>query len=326
MLLATAYAQEPDPAYSHIVALPGINTEVRVFAGAPAGFDPAAASDEELMTYGYPRRPDPSDTRAFSVWLKSVSTKRITPELSVNLSKNHSLNHKPFSAVKANSVNQAEGDDVSGYSLLGGSPKFDETVGDWIVPSVNAQFEKFSGYSSMSVSLDGNCNCNDSILAGTEQDSVKETSSYYAWIEFSPLNEVEIKNLTVQPGDVIAAYVSMEVKSGKTYGVYYIANLNSTESVSATILMPSGVTYVGAAANWFLQRPNISGVSDYYPTPNFAYAFMTNAWAYRTGSTKKITYLSEKHENITMEDTKGKKSVKAYELDSISMWFEWLNY
>jgi hypothetical protein len=320
MLLAAAvYAQDPDPAYSRPVTLPGVKAEITVFTGAPTGFDARTASDEELQTYGYPRRPDQSDAKAYGLWARAVSTTRIAADLGVNVGRYHRPNQRLSSANSSASGNW------SGYSLTGGSPKFDEVVGDWIVPSVNSQFEKFTGYSSMWVGIDGNCTCDDLIQDGVSMDWLNGKTSYYAWIEFIPEAEMPIKNFTVQPGDVITAYSSVEVKSGKTYGLYYMSNFNTKTSVSLSLLMPSGTKYSGLSAEWIVERPEIGG-SFQNPLPNYAFAYMDNAWAYRSGSTKKITFLSEANENIVMEDGSGKKLSEAYDQDGVSMWFEWLTY
>ena len=61
------------------------------------------------------------------------------------------------------------------------------------------------------------------------------------------------------------------------------------------------------------------------PLPYYAYAYMDDAWAYRAGSTSRITYLSEANENITMVNGSDHLS-EAYEQDSDSMWFKWLAY
>jgi hypothetical protein len=318
LLAATAYAQDPDPAFSHPVTLPGASTAITVFTGAPSGFDALSASDEELQTYGYPRRPDPSDAKAYGLWVRAVSTTRIAAELAVNVGRYHRPNQR-------SSANSSDSGNWSGYSLIGGSPKFDEVVGDWIVPSVNSQFESFTGYSSMWVGIDGNCKCNDLIQDGVSMDWVGGKASYSAWIEFIPEPEVLIKNFTIQPGDVITAYSTVEVKSGKTYGLYYMSNFNTKKSVSLSLPMPSGTSYSGLSAEWIVERPEIGG-SFQNPLPNYAFAYMDNAWAYRAGSTKKITFLSEANENIVMVSASGTKLSQAYDQDGDSMWFQWLTY
>jgi hypothetical protein len=324
MLLAvTAYAQEPDPAYSHVVQIPGISTPITVFTGAPAGFDPANASDEALASYGYPRRPDFDDKQAYNRWLRQVSTTFVDAKLESVPGRYHRGQMVKTLSTEGNTTN-IQFLNWSGYALIGGSPKFDEVVGDWVVPSVNTQFSNIVGYSSMWVGIDGD-GTNDLIQDGTEQDWVHGSVNYDAWIEFIPESEVRIKGFVVQPGDVISANSSVVIKSGKTYGVYFITNFNSKQSFSGQLLMPSGDTWAGKSAEWIVERTEVDGSFE-NPMPNYGYAYMDNAWAYRAGSTKKITYLSEPNQNITMIETNGKHLSKAYEQDSESMWFQWLAY
>jgi hypothetical protein len=325
VLLWCGIASAQDTAYSHAYSVAGINSPITVFTGAPEGFDPTTASDEELQSYGYPRRPDLNDAKAYTVWERAVSTQRITPELVGNSNRFHRPNNILAIGATVNNTTNVQSGNWSGYSLVNGTPKFDEVVGLWVVPNVGSQFSSITGYSSMWVGIDGNCKCNDLIQDGTEQQWTGGKASYYAWIEFIPQAEVPIKNFPVQPGDVIYAYSAVVTKSGKIYGYYYMANFNTRLSVSASIAMPSGDVYSGESAEWVVERTEVGG-SFNNPLPYYAYAYMDDAWAFRSGSSHAIDYLSEANQNITMVDSGGTKLSKAYEQDGDSMWFEWLAY
>jgi Peptidase A4 family len=321
--LSAANAQESNYTISN--DLPGI-TGVTVYTGAPPSFDPTAASDVDLQTYGYPRRPDAADKKAFALWRRAIATTRVTPELVPNPERFHRPNQQlaATSSTVRNTTKTSSGN-WSGYSLVGGSPTFDEVVGLWIVPNIGTQSESFTGYSSMWVGIDGNCTCNDLIQDGTEQDWVKGKAKYDAWIEFIPEPEVLVKNFPIQPGDVISAYSEVGTKNGVVTGFYFIANFSTNQSVSASLAMPAGDTFSGKSAEWIFERTEVNG-SFQNPLPYYAYAYMDNAWAYRSGSTKSIDYLKEANQNITMEDTNGTSLSQAYEQDTDSMWFQWLAY
>jgi hypothetical protein len=328
MLAATAYAQEPDPAFSHHIKIQGAKTpnlQFTVFTGAPAGFNPVTASPEELMTYGYPRRPDINDKKAYERWLKEAFTTRVDAQLEAIPGKYHVPNHRVKTLGTVQNTTNSTSGNWSGFSLVGGSPKFDEVVGDWIVPNVNAQFSNIKGYSSMWVGIDGNCSCNDLIQDGTEHDWVHGTVTYDAWIEFIPEPEMIIHGFGIQPGDVISATSSVVIKGGKTYGVFFLTNFNTKQSFSGQLLMPSGDSWAGQSAEWIVERTEVGGTFE-NPMPNYGLAYMDNAWAYRVGSARKITYLSEPNENITMVDSSGKHLSRSYVQDSDSMWFQWLAY
>lgn len=303
-------ANAQDANYSITKNLPGMG-EATVYTGAPAGFDPTTASDEELQTYGYPSRPDPNDMKAYAVWQRAVSTTRVTPELVPNPNRFHRPNQKMGSFVSGN---------WSGYSVVKGSPTFDEVVGLWIVPSVNSESGSFTGYSSMWVGIDGNCVCDDLVQDGTEQEWDGGKAVYYAWIEFIPNSELVASGFTVQPGDVI--YATSSFKNGK--GVYFVSNFNTNKSFSASLSVPKGAKFSGLSVEWIIERTEVGG-SFSNPLPHYAYAYMDDAWAYRSGSASKVTYLDGDSENIVMEQG-GTKLSKAYEQDGDSMWFEWLAY
>ncbi len=321
-LVAGGFAAEAQT-YTSNVLLPGM-TGVTTYNSAPAGFDPVSAPDSALQDYGFPRRPDPSDVKAYNRWLQAVSVTRVTPELTPT-NRFHRPNQRIGKATDVSgNTSRLQSGNWSGYSLVGGSPKFDEVVGLWIVPSVNNQFSSINGYMSEWVGIDGNCNCNDLIQDGTEQQFTNGKASYYAWIEFIPENEIVVSNFAVSPGDVIYAYSAVGTKNGVTTGFYYIANYNTRKAVSASLSIPPHTTYSGLSAEWIVERTEVSG-SFNNPLPDYAYAYMDNAYAYRSGSTHPIDYTAGTNENITMYQGSTALS-KSYSQDADSLWFEWLAY
>jgi len=308
--------------YSTSAALPGVHG-VTTYNSVPEGFDPAAASDTELQDFGFPKRPDISDTKAYSRWLQAVSVTRITPEL-VNSGRFHRPNQRVGKSTEIENTTHSNSGNWSGWSLTGGSPLFDEVVGLWVVPNVGNSTSTTNGYMSEWVGIDGNCKCNDLIQDGTEQQFTGGKPTYYAWIEFIPEAELIIKNFAVAPGDVIYAYSAVAVKSGKIEGVYYMANYNTKKAVSATITIPPKTTFSGLSAEWIVERTEVNG-SFSNPLPFYAFAYMDDAWAYRSGSTHAIDYTAEANENIVMVQGSTQLS-KSYEQDADSMWFQWLNY
>jgi hypothetical protein len=308
--------------YTATPNLPGVSG-VTVYTGAPPGFDPVTASVDQLQEYGYPRRPDPNDVKAYANWLRAVSTTRITPDLVVT-NRYHGPNHViSTGATIANTTNLKSGN-WSGWALVGGSPVFDEVVGLWVVPSVGNQFKSFTGYSSEWVGIDGDCNCNDLIQDGTEHDWVGGRPKYNAWIEFIPQPELQIANFAVSPGDVIYAYSAVGTRNGKIVGLYYIANYNTRKSVSASLAMPKGDTFSGKSAEWIMERTQVNG-SFHNSMPFYAFAYMDNAFAYRAGSNRAIAYSSQTNQNIGMYEGSTELS-RSYAQDSDSVWFQWLNY
>jgi hypothetical protein len=92
--------------YSSNVSLPHVSG-ITVYNGAPEGFDPVSAADSQLEDYGYPRRPDPGDTKAYANWVKAVSTTRITPQLSINANVVHRANQRKGAPTEASGTTLA---------------------------------------------------------------------------------------------------------------------------------------------------------------------------------------------------------------------------
>jgi hypothetical protein len=311
--------------YSSKVSLPNVSG-ITVYNGAPEGFDPVSAADSQLEDYGYPRRPDPGDTKAYANWVKAVSTTRITPQLSINANVVHRANQRKGAPTAASSGTTLASESLnwSGFSLTAAGAPFREVVGLWVVPSLSNQFKSFTGYESEWVGIDGNCDCNDLIQDGTEQDWTGGKPSYYAWVEFIPEPEVKINNFPVSPGDVIYAHSSIGKKNGVVTGFYYIANFNTRKSVSTSLAIPKNTQFSGLTAEWIMERTEVNG-SFSRPLPFYARAYMDNAIAYRNGSNRAINYASEANENITMFQDNTPLS-KAAVQDADSLWFDWVAY
>lgn len=308
--------------YATSVTLPGI-VGATTYNAVPQGFDPVYASQQQLQEYGFPNRPDTNDTKAYANWLRAVSVTRITPQL-VPTTRYHLPNQRLTKAVVEGNTAHSTSGNWSGWSLIGGSPVFNEVVGLWVVPSVNTQSQSINGYMSEWVGIDGNCKCDDLVQDGTEQQYTGGKATYYAWIEFIPESEIVVPNFPIAPGDVIYAYSAVAVKSGKVTGYYYIANYNTKKAISTSLTIPPKTTFSGQSAEWIVERTEVGG-SFTNPLPNYADAYMDDAYAYRSGSSHAITYTSGSNENIVMAQS-GTSLSNSTEQDSDSMWFHWLAY
>lgn len=322
--LAGGTALASAQSYDNAIKLPGI-TGLVSHDGIPEGFDPVNASAEQLDSYGFPMRPDQSNEKAYNQWVKAVSLTRIKGEY-INTGRFHLPNQKKGLLTKntKDNIPTSESGNWSGYAISGGSPAFVQVEGLWIVPTVANTKKGENGYMSEWVGIDGDCNCNDLIQDGTEQQFTGGKASYYAWVEFIPESEVEVPSFPVAPGDVIDAYSWVSEKSGVIYGNYYLANYNTGKSVSTSLKIPPKTTYAGATTEWIVERTEVNG-SFTNPLPFYAYTYMDNAYAWRNGSNTAIPFGSEANQNIEMFQGSTALS-KAYAQDSDSMWFEWLNY
>jgi hypothetical protein len=313
--------------YSREVKLPGI-TGLISHDAVPEGFDPISAADSQLEEYGFPPRPDSGDSKAYARWQQAVSLPRIQGQY-VNTGRFHRPNHStgPIATNSKDNISSSGSYNWSGYAITGGSPALTKVEGLWVVPSVNNQYESFTGYMSEWVGIDGDCTCDDLIQDGTEQDWTGGKPGYYAWIEFIPEAELEISNFPVSPGDVVEMYAWETESGGVVKGNYYLANFNTKVAGSTSLKIPPNTKFSGKSAEWIVERTEVNGSFE-NPLPFYAFAYMDNAFAFRGTSTKTIDYSKEATQNIYMvqSPTSSTHLSKAYEQDADSLWFEWLAY
>src|SRR5208282_4582816 len=114
--------------------LPGVFT----YSAPPAGFDPVAASSDELAAYGLPPRPDKNSVpHAYAAWADamSASKQRITPIL-----KTTNRYHGPNVAKGQVENGAANSYNWSGYVMptsstgWGSSNAFTTIISAWVVP------------------------------------------------------------------------------------------------------------------------------------------------------------------------------------------------
>ena len=229
--------------------------------------DAVQMSEEELLSNGYPPRPNPEKTpHAYSVWRRAFSIPRelVEPVRVANPDIRHDLNKVSHAPATGSSTNW------SGFVLNTGGP-YCVVTGAWYVPSVYSRYERennITTYSCSWVGLDG-WGTTDLVQAGTEQDSLDihdlTFSNYYAWTEFLPQEPFEqiVQDFPVYPGDEMYVSVWMgDVKSrldlAGTDGVFWLTNL--TTSKHTILTSPRGSTVVsGSTAEWIVERPTVSG-------------------------------------------------------------------
>jgi hypothetical protein len=299
--------------------LPGVTT----FTAPPAGFDHTTASDYELAMYGLPPRPDEMmEPAAYSSWKRAMraSRERIVPALELS-----QRSHGPSRAVtnsQSTSGNWSGVVDYSGATSYNHSDSFHLIMMDYVVPAVTQAYGVCNGsvnHSATWIGIDGS-GSNDVLQAGTESDaycgSNGASSSYSAWIEWYPYNEMRITNLPVAPGDDLFIEVwNTSATEGNAYFVNYRTNQAGTIQFSA----PPGTTLVGNSAEWVVERPGVSGglstlanyVSDYLSN---CYATTWNKVSYAPGSSSAM--------QLTMLDDSGRPISVPTLLGGSAIWLQ----
>jgi hypothetical protein len=242
--------------------LPGVFT----FPPPPAGFDPIHSSDEDLLGYGFPPRPNPFHApRAYSAWARAAgrAKTRIMPRL-----ERTDIRHMPMmraAASIANSTN-ATSSNWSGEAVLNNATSFGSTSyysiwGEFNVPLAQQAFGVCNGgtdYAATWIGIDG-YGSDDVLQAGTASDATcisgANVPSYYPWYEWYPNYEIMITNLSISAGDDIDVQV---VAFSSTTGAAYLTDETTDRSVTMYFSAPAGVQLAGNSAEWVVERPSVN--------------------------------------------------------------------
>jgi hypothetical protein len=247
----------------------------------PDSFDPNTASAAELVKNGILwRRPTASDPPALrAAWQKVFSRKwlaqdRIIPVLEPQTGRRHILKKAPQKTGNMNYLGGA----WSGAATFSGGP-YNGIIGYWIVPTVSqppqppsapGTYDASNGIgwdSSSWVGIDGfdvpPIVSTDVLQAGIEQyvESSSKAASYVAWYEwYGPsgpppayVDQTNIANLPVSPGDEICVYVNYV---SKTAGSIYLGNMTTGKHFSLTLAPPPGATFSGNTVEWIVEDPD----------------------------------------------------------------------
>lgn len=162
-------------------------------------------------------------------------------------------------------LNTNQSNNWSGYNqgtLEQGSKLFSSISGDWTVPTATQHTAGQAEYSADWIGIGGGCvdsGCSITdptlIQTGTEQDVASNgAASYSAWWEIIPGPSLTITNMTVKPGDRMAASLSSLAP-----GVWTLKITDTTNGqyYSTTVPYPS----TEDTAEWIQETPLILGTS-----------------------------------------------------------------
>jgi hypothetical protein len=265
--------------------MPAPQTSIPTLKGArvlPALTDEDAKklSAKDLISQGYPRRPDAvTSPKNYETWLDLVSRPiTMLPPHSVSRS---DISHRGRN-VEAGAGSTAcpaicTTSNWSGYETHAAKGTYISVSGEWSVPVIILGDPGNVTYSAFWVGLDGDAT-NDLVQAGTEQDYVDigplSMASYHVWTEVVPnqLTEQDV-NLSVSPGDDV--FVQVFVEGGTC--TFLIVDKTTGKALNTTT--PLGNTqFAGSEAEWIMERPQVGGT-----LPNlsqYILSVMTNAYAF----------------------------------------------
>jgi hypothetical protein len=238
--------------------------------------DARQLSNNDLLTRGYPRRPDAvTSPDNYKTWLDMVSRPvTILPPHSVSRS---DVSHRLRNAE----AGTATSGNWSGYEARGAKGAYDAVQGEWNVPAIVIGEPGNVTYSAFWVGLDGD-GTKDLIQAGTEQNYTEIGSlsyaSYYAWTELLPNQPTEQEvSLPVNPGDDI--FVWVQAPAGLPNGCFFLWNKTQAQAIGPCTPL-NGTQVGGSEAEWIMERPSVGGT--YAELSAYLFAAMTNAYAWST--------------------------------------------
>jgi Peptidase A4 family len=253
---------------------PPANNEPQPFfyPAPPAGFAPVSASDDDLATYGFPRRPSQADA-SYGTWAKFVANakQRLANPVAEKTGIVYGLGRRGPKPVGTGVANTTEADyQWSGvavtypYALFSA---YGNVTASSIEPNIGYENCSYgSYYAAIWAGLDGWRDAlggnNDVLQAGFTAGACP--TRYYAWYEWYtigctvdtaayPCNAWAV-NLPVNPGDYI--YSSVTYNGG--LGVAFLENYSTGLYVSVSFHQPpggAGSAYQGYSAEWILERP-----------------------------------------------------------------------
>lgn len=256
--------------------LPTAVAGVTVYASPPAGFDPLAASDADLATYGFPPRPASfGNGRAIRDWQRMMHAARhwTKPELTqTRLVAGPARQPGRDKAGLATTTNWA-GVVVRNAVNTYGYGSITSAVGWFNVPEIQQAFGRCDGgwdYLAGWVGIDGSVNSNEVFQAGFEADAYcNGTTSfpyYSAWYEWYPNAMVRVSTPAISPGDVVGVWL---IADASVIGRAFIVDGTTGQYGVVRFGAPNGTSLKGNSAEWIEERPGGSVSGDLLTLANF---------------------------------------------------------
>jgi hypothetical protein len=224
-----------------------------------ANFNPLTASAADLAANGFPSMPDDPKHRArYAQVFGQIKNKftYVEPTFRINADRSHG----PRKATAAGT--QTSSNWSGGVVSPPSGQSFKWIEGDWIVPDVDAPTEGKWYYCATWIGIDGD-GSGDVFQAGVESDVYRKgtavTKSFYPWWEWYPISEVQITNLTFNPGDMVTMILCSSQGAGSTTGTVFFTNRTTGASTNLTLTAPTGTKLVGNCAEWIVEAPTVGG-------------------------------------------------------------------
>jgi hypothetical protein len=221
---------------------------VTVFPPPPKGFDPLLVDEPTRLGFGLPSRP--SDRSLVSIWerLMAPPFRLIEPIFK-------RMENIPPRTISKNPADVSSDNWSGGLIPAPSGSTFQSAFGTWTIPATISSRPAGESHASLWVGIDGQPG-EDLFQAGVECVAVAgEPSSYYAWWEWVPDDQVQIPNLPVSAGQIVSCLLT--VISNKS-GAVFLKNMTTGDAVAFQVTAPAGALRAHIA-EWIAERTKVNG-------------------------------------------------------------------
>jgi hypothetical protein len=293
-------AEERNAIFSAASKIPTSVKGVSVFAAPPKDFNPLTASNQELLSYGLPQRPDKATnatayqhwergmlalkTRVTDVEARPYSSHQMTPAGSPSVS---AIN----GTVSYGSYNWSGIANFNHLTTWNNKTSFDYVTALWNVPVAKKPFGSppcadgpwyevtwpgIGGFISGSLVQGGSYN----------YTPCSGASIYEGWVEWYPSYSILALDCgttlcPVGPGDdfLVTCYAA----AGFADQNVFVEDITQQWSGTVTLTYVSGPAMVGSSAEYIVERPGSGG--GYLPLNNYIAEFYEESYAYNGANT-----------------------------------------
>jgi hypothetical protein len=253
------------------------------FPSPPEGFSPLEASDEMLVSHGFPPRPVGSP-ELLKHWEQMMGgeVKYVQPEFRRMEGVRHGL---PLLGTGGPGTSSNWSGAVYDKHFTG---SFSKVNGTWTVPTVLRPQPEVEAHCSSWVGFD-----NGPAIFQAGSHSIVGSSgatSQYLWWEWFPDAEIAITNVPVEPGHRVTCFLTATSSNTGTVWLY-----NETIRLSTSFAVAGSPQIERNMVEWIVERPSINGIISHLP--NYGEVSMSPAYAEPDGQVGDATLLDMVNDN-----------------------------
>ena len=297
----SAVAQRED-ANAIFASAPKVSTRidgVRIFAAPPKGFNPVAATNVELLTYGLPQRPDAAaDPKGYGVWERAMLALK-THVTNVEAKPYTSREMMPTGAVETANVDGTTSVGSYNWSGIGNTNKntqwnaktsFTTVYSVWSVPVASPPFggvpcSDGPWWEVTWNGIDGS-GSGDVVQGGSSSywdgGGCNGAIQYYGWVEWYPSYPIlalycGASLCPVNSGDDF--FVVTYASPGTSNQNVFVEDVTQQWSGTINLAWKSGPGVVGNIAEYIVERPCCYNGNN-FPLSNYVYQFFSYSSAF----------------------------------------------